>query len=82
MEIKPNLFTTPATPSARSQREVSEARLAFEAMLSAGAARQTIAKTNSPAQNVRSVAPSNTEIPTDEAQAPISRPGRVLNIRV
>jgi hypothetical protein len=80
MDIKPNLFTTPTTPPARALRQASEARLAFEAMLSAGAARQTIAKTNAPAQNVRSFAPSNAEVPNDEA--PLSRPGRVLDIRV
>ncbi|NJR20583.1 MAG: hypothetical protein HC777_03415 [Hyphomonadaceae bacterium] len=81
MKIQPNPFAntpqTPARPNPQISPEISpkisQARIAFEAMLSAGAARTQItpipAKTGQTAQE------------TPE-QAPFSRPGRVLDIRV
>jgi hypothetical protein len=84
MDIKSNLFATPIQPSARPQRQASEARLAFEAMLSAGAARQTVSARPEPAQPVQISAHTNLSTPpsTEDAPFPLARPGRVLDIRV
>jgi hypothetical protein len=72
MKVQPSLFSTSAIP-ARPVTQNSAARLAFEAMLSAGAARQSV--------------PARTEVakpspPAEPAEAPFARPGRVLDIRV
>jgi hypothetical protein len=72
MKVQPALFSTPPV-SNRPITQNSPARLAFEAMLSAGAARQTI-----PAQ--KEVAPQTG--PVEPTDTPLVRPGRVLDIRV
>jgi hypothetical protein len=80
MDIKPNLFAT--QPPARTPRQASEARLAFEAMLSAGAARHTIARSEARPDASPSPVQSTPSIPSDDALTPLARPGRVLDIRV
>jgi hypothetical protein len=82
MKITPDLFTQ-ASPPARPAREASQARLAFEAMLSAGAARQTvIVREEAPRATIQQSAPNTQLARNDSPDAPPSRPGRVLDIRV
>jgi hypothetical protein len=80
MKIQAPLFSNPPV-APRAPTQASEARLAFEAMLSAGAARQTIAM---PARvDVEPPQPSpNNEPNPPTGEAPVARPGRVLDIKV
>ena len=86
MKVNPNLFS-PTTPSSGNTAQVSEARRAFEAMLSASASRSRIqqpavAMQDQPlstalrSERVEIKSVSDTEI------MPIPRPGRVLDIKV
>lgn len=81
MKITPALFTQ-TTPAVRPAREASQARMAFEAMLSAGASRTVL--TRDPENKVPAQTSSSTGEVTnnDSAEAPFQRPGRVLDIRV
>jgi hypothetical protein len=82
MKITPDLFTQ-VTPPPRQAREATQARLAFEAMLSAGAARQSVAARVDQPVAMRPASPVNTQTATkDDVDAPLARPGRVLDIRV
>ena len=86
MKINPNL-PPPITGSIRPNGEISEARRAFEAMLSAGAARTRIEQSPIPAQAsslAKTAQISNTVAASqpDTTFAPIARPGRVLDIKV
>jgi hypothetical protein len=86
MQIKPSLFT-PSAPPTPSAGNASEARRAFEAMLSASAARTKSTQAPAAVQD-GTLAPLMR--PAVRAQAePISvnqdlpsRPGRVLDIKV
>jgi hypothetical protein len=83
MKITPDLFTH-VTPPPRPARDASQARLAFEAMLSAGAARQTIVA-RGPEIAPRAALPqrATSQAPAkDNGDTPLARPGRVLDIRV
>jgi hypothetical protein len=83
MKITPDLFTQVTSPP-RPARDASQARLAFEAMLSAGAARQTIvARGAEIAPNVALPQRATSQaLSKDDVDAPLARPGRVLDIRV
>jgi hypothetical protein len=86
MKVNPNLFPPNATPP-RTSGDASEARRAFEAMLSASAARTRTIQAAPMLQDgvqtsaIRQATRTQTEEPTNEPQ-PLSRPGRVLDIRV
>ena len=86
MKINPNLLP-PNAGSARPNEEISETRRAFEAMLSAGAARNRIEQSPISAQasvTSKTAQISNTVAASqpDTTFAPIARPGRVLDIKV
>jgi hypothetical protein len=86
MKINPSLFSPNATPL-RQSGDVSEARRAFEAMLSASAARTraTQAPALSPDSTLVSSVRQTARVELTEpegGQAPLTRPGRVLDIRV
>lgn len=86
MKINPNLLPLNAG-SARPNGEISEARRAFEAMMSAGAARTRSAPSLIPAQanstsNTTKMSDAIVAKQPDTTFAPIARPGRVLDIKV
>jgi hypothetical protein len=85
MKVSPNLFT-PTSTTPRATGDISEARRAFEAMLSASAARSRVTQPMATPQDEMLVAtpqPSRSDAKTSEAGlAPLARPGRVLDIRV
>jgi hypothetical protein len=86
MKVTPSLFP-PNTPAPRQTAEASEARRAFEAMLSASAARTraiqspTFAQDGTLTNSGRQAARIETKEP-DSGPMPLSRPGRVLDIKV
>jgi hypothetical protein len=86
MKVTPNLFPLNSTPP-RQINEASEARRAFEAMLSASAARtresqaSPIPQESNLALAVLKTASVVTNEP-DTAQTPLTRPGRVIDIKV
>jgi hypothetical protein len=80
MKIQSPLFTNPPV-APRAPAQVSEARMAFEAMLSAGAARQTIAAPARVDVAPPQIFPKTEPVP-QSGEAPLARPGRVLDIKV
>jgi hypothetical protein len=86
MKVNPSLFPPNATPP-RSSGDASEARRAFEAMLRASAARTRAAQAPaiSPDSTLVSTVRQTARLETtelDNVPAPLTRPGRVLDIRV
>lgn len=86
MKVSPNLFPQNTAPQ-HSVSAASEARRAFEAMLSASASRTRVAQAplaeSEPTLN-RATPPTNrAELKqADIDLTPMSRPGRVLDIKV
>lgn len=80
MKIQTPLFTNPPI-APRAPAPISEARMAFEAMLSAGAARQTFAAPARVDAAPPPVIPNSEPVP-QSGEAPLARPGRVLDIKV
>ena len=85
MKVNPSLFPQSAAPT-RPNTEVSEARRAFEAMLSASSSRTRMASPAATSQDSATIAQVKQASPkaTEDAspQTRFSRPGRVLDIRV
>jgi hypothetical protein len=86
MKVNPSLFPANSVPP-RQNGDVSEARRAFEAMLSASAARSRGIQSSSATQDgtlaipVRNSGRLETAL-SSEMPAQLSRPGRVLDIKV
>jgi hypothetical protein len=80
MKVNPNLFA--AIPP-KSPNDAGDARRAFEAMLSASAARSKLGQTSKLVESQTLVSPMATAA-QDVAQVPpsLARPGRVLDIKV
>jgi hypothetical protein len=77
MKIDAPLFSRPVTLSASPT--VSEARRAFEAMLSAGAQRQTVGKPDQTMSNTPAVRGDASQSNDAEVMA---RPGRIVDLKV
>ena len=79
MKVQPTLFQIPSQPLATN--DVSQARRAFEAMLTAGAARNQSPPIR-PSFDTLAPTIDNGETASNETQALMARPGRVLDIKV
>lgn len=81
MQVDPPLFSRPIASTAPPAPKVSQARLAFEAMLSANAQRHVITPIKQAilsAASVKQTVPEN----TSNELVSIARPGRVIDIKV